>query len=1195
MPDSMHSRERAKKALENSRRYGVTENHHLKDMLPRHRDILRRTVLSIYQIGETEAARENNVRFGENARAAEAKYLADIHRREPAFTFLIDGPRGSGKTSITLTIRHFAELLGARGVKKLHDFDEETLTDISKIFDTEKDIKPLQPLVVSMRPRRVVHALPLVRPDNMETTETVMEGVFAEMALRLVAVESNETLPEERRRAAETLRHKLHSEVAKGWYFSRQLGVEALLNDSLNFHEYIERRSNESAASHSRIKGWRDFVVEYLDFFNAQLLGVFIDDTDISNAITVDVLHCIRMFFCHPRIVAVIAGNLHTMRQRLLMSAMEKVAKASMALRGPNSFTASFWRNFERENVEEYLEKVFPRPTRHFIRIGGREVRGLLNEKVFSQFCAEQMQRRLEGFLRCRADTRKSTHDELPKSNVVMTMNDRAANEIENYLALWLLKNHYCKALTPKSARHLNQFRDMVARDGLAGAGNSHSNGAERRVVVALFTEPQNFHVVQRFTDRDWSVMEWLSRQTVSSAWRGARKMQINELILTSDLPAYDYLLFRIDLEFAMPSSPGRSADFPGDLLPRPAGRNIWVPEVWETRSWKKQSEFISKVGAIRLQDGVLRLQQEGSGLTRSLSSPVIPANCLYFKDFRGLPEVLWAPDRNEPHETLRWGILPVQNIETLFRLDRYDFRNAYFRDVIMMFGSFPLLPPIPAKEFTQEEFDLLACERIALDKQEDTKAPPPADDTGEKQAEARISAFRTVFANSPFFKDMRELLAEKYRAAVLDAHNKSGAATKLDSAGFSVHVLAQKLRDKHKDEHRATPEFRVYQQALAIFSSNVIPRYHCILNDVRRAYAALRIFEHDLIDYENARGSGKKSRPFIHNRNDRLRLVGLNKLRAVLGLKLVVENLNVKHDPAHAFQDRDWRYYYVAAKPKREDGPPWSDVIVACADKTPDGFVRERTEIKFGNQRLELPAWDTDNDDERDFLSWIDKQFRNTIPNDMEREEKIAGLLSSILDTRVTKSEPHAPRAHLMRSVLLFLWGIGPCLSSLIHLEIVGALYKWRCEESEHSGESADETGIKCADRMLQRVEHWGTTINYAIAFVILFACSMEQNLSRQLDLVPQTDKPEEQNANASPLAGELFSPFPDFSISSLGLRLFRNETRAPSDPFNLQHGFDGVVGDTLLRLLLALGYLRDLKEWIAELRKERQDRNSQ
>ncbi len=77
-----------------------------------------------------------------------------------------------------------------------------------------------------------------------------------------------------------------------------------------------------SEASHSRIVEWRDFVNEFLDVVNAELLAVSFDDTDNRPDGTAEILQTARIFLCHPRIVTVVAGNLRAMRQSLVLEDM---------------------------------------------------------------------------------------------------------------------------------------------------------------------------------------------------------------------------------------------------------------------------------------------------------------------------------------------------------------------------------------------------------------------------------------------------------------------------------------------------------------------------------------------------------------------------------------------------------------------------------------------------------------------------------------------------------------------------------------------------------------------------------------------------------------------------------------------------------------------------------------------------------
>ena len=77
------------------REYSAAEHLTVKDMLPAHRRILERIVSSIYAITAAELEPEGE-RRGES-----------IRTRDPNLNFLIDGQRGSGKTSLLYTTHRF--------------------------------------------------------------------------------------------------------------------------------------------------------------------------------------------------------------------------------------------------------------------------------------------------------------------------------------------------------------------------------------------------------------------------------------------------------------------------------------------------------------------------------------------------------------------------------------------------------------------------------------------------------------------------------------------------------------------------------------------------------------------------------------------------------------------------------------------------------------------------------------------------------------------------------------------------------------------------------------------------------------------------------------------------------------------------------------------------------------------------------
>ena len=91
----------------------------------------------------------------------------------------------------------------------------------------------------------------------------------------------HQPLKEERVRAGRELQRRRHRDVTKSWFLSKQEGIEAILRDSHNYDKFLENRGRASGQSYRRVHDWRQFVNEYLDYFRAQMLAIFIDDTDV--------------------------------------------------------------------------------------------------------------------------------------------------------------------------------------------------------------------------------------------------------------------------------------------------------------------------------------------------------------------------------------------------------------------------------------------------------------------------------------------------------------------------------------------------------------------------------------------------------------------------------------------------------------------------------------------------------------------------------------------------------------------------------------------------------------------------------------------------------------------------------------------------------------------------------------------------
>ncbi|MEM8971886.1 MAG: hypothetical protein AAGD43_07495 [Pseudomonadota bacterium] len=927
-----------------NRDFGVFTAKIFYELLPQHQKIMLRVVSKIVDLGREE--RQTESAYGVNG---EADYVRDIAGRQPHLTFLIDGPKGSGKTTLLVNLKSVLECLGPHNQTK--DIPNKALADgVLEQFENAAEFSDvpdeLSTWNVHEHPRKLVHALPVIRPDAMETSETIIESVFAEMTAQIeskrkVARQSESFTvwseqdwhkgePPELKvsQKAEELKDDLHRNVAKGWYFARRMGVEALMNDSLDFDEYISRRAAEAAVSHRRIAHWSKFVTNYLSFFEAQFLGIFIDDTDVSAELTADLVHSIRMFFSHPRIVIVMAGNLHTMRQRLLARAMTVQSEALRGLRDTSSFTAKFWRDFERDNLEEYLSKVLPRPYRHFISSSTGDTQHLLaNDKTFADFCTEEMEKRIEDYLKDRQTTRMRNQSDAQVRSaryeqlLGVARQPNFQVESENFISLWLLRNHYAEALTPPTARHMNQFRAMVERP-TSGTDWQRS----RRVIVALFTQPNNSAIVQRQTDYEADAAAWINQQRVSSCWRGARWIKINELKIPAGTPAYDQMLFRLDLELAKPASSRLDINIPFGLLPEPAGRKVWAPEIWETDSRDDLRSYLNLLDQpgeptwqfVELPNHEVRLRQDLQGIGRTLSSPVIPANCLYFKDLRSIPDVAWIWDEETDDDyRRRFGQFPVRNIDNLFRLDRYDPRNHYFREIVLVFASFPLSQPVPTSEFIDDsqplhvlELKQLRFNGDASDKQT-TSTSGRSNNQGAEQRDTRILQFEQLI-------EISNILAERYKVIFIGNDKPLLSISRKDVSRLKASQL--------KSEKPIKGAMKTWSNDLpdpANIISKLIPRYHRILNDVRRSNHALRILEQDLNNYahigkvlpdksKGADGSSyySKSRnwpsPFNHSRNDRYALMSLDKFRSVMGLP----SIRRSYDLAEGTLKKDIKYH---------------------------------------------------------------------------------------------------------------------------------------------------------------------------------------------------------------------------------------------------------------------------------------------
>ena len=399
-------------------------------------------------------------------------------------------------------------------------------------------------------------------------------------------------------------------------------------------------------------------------------------------------------------------------------------------------------------------------------------------------------------------------------------------------------------------------------------------------MAVAIFTEPLNFQIVQRLADHDANVMEWINAQKVFGAWRGNRNIRINALELTQKSRSYFYILFRLDLELAKPHRPYENPSFPITLLPVPSGKKVWTPEVW--RHWdreKVEKEYnLRLLGEKKIQQGAwetVRLRQDLHGIARTFSNPIIPANCLYLKDLRSIPDLAWEWDADEEDGRRAFGQFPVRYVDTIFNIGSADPRERYFKKVVLLYASFPLLPPIPPDEFTADSAILIDIELCNLGLRE---GEPGSFDVVENTL---VDRNRGKVRNRPinWIDEGARLLADPIRQASLGRSAPLLTLPKKKHRGFGRPALTRTAielglrrvdrRKKGKKSKRTEKTYAELSEEARDFLANagddqfvkhpclladdvvsIVPRYVRILDDVRRGYHALRIFEGDLNDY---------------------------------------------------------------------------------------------------------------------------------------------------------------------------------------------------------------------------------------------------------------------------------------------------------------------------------------------------------
>jgi len=519
--------------------------------------------------GVARLARDNEMHH-HHGRPAEFDLEAT---KRPHQVFLIDGSRGAGKTYTLLTV-------------------ELALKELSKLCIAAPSVEGnwkvklnswLAPLstgdlqAVARRYGALTHTLRIIFPGDMEDGDTVMEALFAAMtSVTAAAAQACEKTDQARGELGKSLNKKLREDVAQGWYFARRFGTDAIVRDSTDYEDLVLRFEAEARKAAHRIDVWRSYIDKYLEFHQAAMLVVLLDDSDVRSELTDNILHAIRMYLDHPRIVTVLAGNLKSMRISLLHLKMSALGDAVTALNSKDHPTAREWRRHERKEIEDYLEKVLPpeqrirvnRPQllRNVDASGRPPVRSdfeVVVEESLDKVCSRLMHQHRTSFLDVKFKLAISR--ELGRSDAPSPAEKRT---LEYFLSWWLFSNRYREQLQPRSVRQLKTWK-MFYEEATGKFANT------KRLPVMLFDNPANFTLIHRMSDEDESVSEWLRRQEIESSWVGRRRFRVNDSDIDEGTYTYNYVKYRLDLGIAMPMRDNSDEVVSKVMLPALMGRSF--------------------------------------------------------------------------------------------------------------------------------------------------------------------------------------------------------------------------------------------------------------------------------------------------------------------------------------------------------------------------------------------------------------------------------------------------------------------------------------------------------------------------------------------------------------------------------------------------------------------------------------------
>jgi hypothetical protein len=504
----------------------------------------------------------------------------DQFYRHPHYVFTINGQRGSGKTSLLLTLHHYLGYMG-RGKRACPDGD---------ISARLGELGCLEPQAGS---RGAVLVLPIIFPNEMEDAEETMENIFAQVNNVLLPpdgyVDPMVQQPREvKDRENESLVKQLHMEVSVGWSFVRRQGIETLERDSLDYRDFVRRRGEQAALSYTRMERWRKFVNKLLDHLECTLLVICIDDTDLAPAVSEGILHAIRMYLSHPRIVTILCVDLQALEQQLRRRRLARMGSAIDSHLANEANAKEGRMDSEYRDLRHYLYKILPPGQRYALGLEPDDI-----DKLFRKSLGVQ-------------DDSKSWFGFLDERIRELTRNERFADAA----AWWLFKSHSRRLLSVLSVREVIRILRRIG----GGAVSIDLEGLAREspslTLIKSALEMDNLEKVRFLLYAHRTRLIWDASRGVS--------LKLGGEVVSRLEPEFFFFEWLLDSEL--------------------------VRDGWRSRDVR---ERIGKLLPVQGQAHVLpdlhhELMSRSCGIAASFTSLIVPRNCLYLSDLLKL-EASWV------------------------------------------------------------------------------------------------------------------------------------------------------------------------------------------------------------------------------------------------------------------------------------------------------------------------------------------------------------------------------------------------------------------------------------------------------------------------------------------------------------------------------------------------------------------------